>query len=122
MQVLNDIEDEPFLIESEIDPDEQALFQTISDQENSNPQEESKEQPDATESERQDQDPETAMVVTPQTLGMYYYGLSKLVKKNKSFDDQVFQKICAILTKNENQIFDELEQVEDESYNFTTGL
>ena len=40
MQVLNDIEDEPFLIESEIDPDEQALFQTISDQENSDPQEE----------------------------------------------------------------------------------
>lgn len=50
-----------------------------------------------------------ATVVTPQTLGMYYYGLSKLVKKSKSFDDQVFQKICAVLTKYENQIFDELE-------------
>ena len=38
-----------------------------------------------------------ATVVTPQTLGMYYYGFSKLVKKVKGNDDKVFTSICGFL-------------------------
>lgn len=55
-------------------------------------------------------------MVTPQTLGMYYYGLAKLIKKDRFHRPEVFDKICAYLVSDGCPLLDENQD------DFSSGL
>ena len=62
-----------------------------------------------------------ADAITPQTLGMYYYGFSKLMKKAKGNQDKVFSSICSFLASDQNPMFNEEEEA-SEDFQFMAGL
>lgn len=67
-------------------------------------------------------------MVTPQTLGMYYYGFSKLSKREDDIVEQnspLFDSICHYLTKkeiDEDALKDDIEEQADGDYDFSAGL
>ena len=59
--------------------------------------------------------------MTPQTLGMYYYGFSKLVKTDRRYSGHnVFKEICKYLVSADGSMT--RDEVGETDYDFSTGL
>ena len=92
--VLDEISEDPFLVESENDPNEQALLDNIDSVGNQFYEEKDKKNQESESVEldgnEDNEVPEKTAVITPQTLSMYYYGFAKLTKKDKTRQGKIF--------------------------------
>ena len=61
-------------------------------------------------------------MITPQTLGMYYYGYSKLMKKQTKYTNHIFKDICEYLVSEECPLLKVEPGEENEIEDFSAGL